>query len=390
MEKHPKNISDDVDFRELIERAGRDDGKAAAVESVFKGEERRDRLAAKTVLEKIATSGIHSLPKNVLEHLDEEELPLLGDRLFDLFEYSRSDSYGAGANLWFSPSPIIQSAIPVSEPEAGVTQYHSVNGEIETTLSVPIEGGREFSSGLAYGIPGRLALAYLTTACLRSETGKISLTGYRSRLVENEFGRTATKGKRGAVNRYPDSIESWVKTTIQLTSSGSFDIDGDEEGQRRRADGVYYKTIPVATNAFLWSSEGFDRKSGGWIEFSPQFQKFSKEHAVPIEYEVLSRVADLKSPHAYDLFYWCVWRVDAMQRSGQTLTRLSWDQLHKQLLPQYKVTADAVTEVLTAIQTLKNKAGITLPVQADRKRGLILYRSAKPIVGSVARKAPSI
>ncbi|WP_372782701.1 replication protein RepA [Litorivivens sp.] len=378
-------VKNTPEFRELIALAESVPARSTAPTSPS---QLASLLSANEILSTIAQHGLAAVPRDAINRIPLAEIPLLGDTLFDLYDHCRAlhSDTGADRNLWFCPSPLVQSAIPVTAPDGGVTQYHSVNGDTELTLSIPIEKGQgDKRPGLPYGIPGRLALAYLTTECIRLPEGRLELTGIKKTLVEKVFGRVATKGERGALRRYPDSIESWAKTTIQISRSASLTVNG--EGDSEDIDVVRYKQIPIASDAFLWSSKGFNRKSGGWLQFSPEFQTFAAEHAVPIDYEVLNQVADLDSPHAYDLYYWCVWRLDALERADKPLARITWEQIHHQLLSQCSTTADAIREVMDAIEQLKSRAGITLPLQADRRKGLILHRTPEPIKGSVPRLA---
>ena len=345
-------------------------------------------LSADEILFTIERSGLAAVPRDAINRLPLSEIPLLGETLFDLYDHCRALQSDAGTdrNLWFCPSPLVQSAIPVTAPDQGATQYHSINGDTELTLSIPIEKGQgDKRAGLPYGIPGRLTLAYLTTECIRLPEGRLELTGIKKTLVEKVFGRVATKGERGALRRYPDSIESWAKTTIQISRNASLTVSAEDDNED--VDMVRYKQIPIASDAFLWSTQGFNRKSGGWLQFSPEFQRFASEHAVPIDYDVLNQVADLDSPHAYDLYYWCVWRLDALERADKPLARITWEQIHHQLLSQCSTTADAIREVMDAIEQLRTQAGITLPLKADRRKGLILHRTPEPIKGSVPRLA---
>lgn len=378
------SLEDEAEFHSLLEFEAKLKTSAPTKAIQPRETESSEQISAAQLLAHIDIHGLNGLPNDILKRVPADDLELLGPVLFDLYELSQPGTDNTAVELWFSPSPLLQSGIPASKPESGVTQYHSVNGNIETTLSIPIETLRKEASGMPYGIPGRLALAYLTTACLRSDDGFVSFSGVKSALVANEFGKKVTNGSRGSVTRYPESIESWAKVTIQFSKVQTADLF--TENGLDEITGVSYKPIPVATDAFLWSSNNFKKKGGGWIQFSPQFIKFAEEHAVPVDFKMLSIVADLQSPHAYDLYYWCIWRIDAMERAGDKLVRISWHQLHKQLLPQYKVTSDAVKEVLDALKILENSAGIKLPLTPHPRKGLMLIMPKTPILGSIKRK----
>lgn len=376
-----KSILDNDKFQQLLSIAKSHAKKAPARHLYVKQEE---VLSLEVIKEVLAKEGPRGLPHDVLSRVYPEVCDHLSDKeLFDLAEITTSNyaNNTPPINAAFVPSPLIQSGLPIEKPKGKEsTQYHSINGAVEVTLSVPIEKNSKAPPVIPWGIPGRMTLAWISTEIITTGKTRLYIDGVKKNFVSNAIMVKPVKGARGSIARYTESLICWAKTTIQITRNEKYEaLAGDSEFT---LDMEKYEAIPVADEALLWNSTGFDRRNGGYIQFSDQFVDFVRERAVPVDHETLLLVSSLDSSIAYDLFYWAIYRVDRLEESGQPFARLSWDQFRQQLMPSYAFNSRAIREAMRAMELL-NENGISLPISMDKKRGVLIRRPSKPIKGAI-------
>jgi hypothetical protein len=336
----------------------------------------------------ISRHGVEMLPADLFSKLAPEEIGKLSDE--ELFLLSDA-TQGAKANKglivphWYSPSFILQAALPARALPKGTTQFHTINNAIETTISVPIEskGSIEIPSAMA----GRVTGAWLTTQILAGCSERLYIDGLKKSFVENALQIKATTGADGTARSYPNAIEGWAKSVFQFTKcdehTGKIGMYGDI------LDLEKYASVPVADGACLWKSRGFSRSDGGYIDLSSRFMDLTLEHAVPVDFKVLTKVIDTKSPYAFDLFWWCIYRVHQMRMSGEGITRMNWTQYRQQMLGQIRNNSAAFACVEGALKALSKK-DIELPISISKTSGMLIKIPPAPIVGSISPRQTSL
>lgn len=335
------------------------------------------------VLTALSQDEIVNLPKDTISQLSTHELKQLSaDQRLKLAEHAAGKL--GEVDLAFSLSSIIQSGLPARKPENNMTQYHSVNGDIEVTISMPISKDISKQADIPYGIPGRYTLAWICTEIITKNTDTIYIDGEKKSFVENSINMIGTKGVRGSLRRYPESILSWAKASLSITVKTEPYLELQQDGTYEQVEMERYNGISVTDEAILWSSTNFKKSQGGYLKFSPQFVQLVKKHSVPIDHATLQEVCKTDSPHAYDLFYWCVLRVHALKNSVHSNARISWTQIREQLMPYKKSNGSVRKEVEGAIAAL-SAIGIELPIAASAKN-LFIWIPREPIQGSIEPK----
>jgi len=339
--------------------------------------ESREELTADRVKDIIERHGMDALPRDVISRLPYDEQAALGPLLFDIVCRDEGGERTDFADLWFTPAPFLQCGLP-SRRKVGRTQHFSRNGNVETTLSVPV------GSEIPYGIPGRLALAFLTTEVVRTGDRLIQFEETRKELVEEVFGVAPTPGARGTMARYTESLASWAKVTAQFVGKGNF----TDQTSGEEAEGEIYRPLSISEECFLWGQPGFGTKSKGWLKLSEEFFELATNHAVPIEKEFLNKVGKIEksASAAYDLYYWCLYRQYSMRNKGEHFVRISWRQIQDQFFAEEKKTHRVKNYCREAVAEL-SQVGIQLPLHLDERRGLLMTLSKEMLPGAATPKS---
>ncbi len=323
-------------------------------------------LTASDVIDVIRRLGYESLPVDIFNRLSPEEAKRLPeDVTFDIYEKVIAPRTSRMDELWFVPSPLIHSGIPHSDP--GTKRQHLTNaGSHATTISVPLSSDPRKLIPLPYGMQGRQVLSMLTTLAVRTESPRevITLPGAKTGFAADLFGvdPNSGRGKRGAINRYAESLVSWVNATVHIATTSE-----------DKASGMYKEVIEpfaIVDKAVYWGRDSFRRAEGVQLSFSSQFLRLASNHSVPIDRSVQMRLARLVGPSsalAYDLYHWAAYRRHKLERP----ISLTWRQAHDQFLSETASKYSAARAIKNALELLE-KNELALPIIASSTRGMML------------------
>ncbi|MBB3048883.1 hypothetical protein FHR99_003157 [Litorivivens lipolytica] len=335
-------------------------------------------MSAADVANVIARHGFEALPENIFRLMAPGQREKLGSLAFEIYDKVIAKNGNRSMELWFVPAPLIHSGIPAQNPGAA-TQYLTSSKVYETTISMPLAKNSRDQVKLPYGIPGRQVLSLLTTLALQSEEGEvINLPAIKTRFVEELFDIPAVGGKRGSVTRYVESLISWINATIHIVGRGTL----EEEG-RPSMPFTSVEPMGIVHRAVYWGHKDFIKSEGIQLTFSSYFSNLAKKHAVPIDREVQLKLAKMENPLAYDLVHWAAYRANSLRNDSQGVIRLSWKDFHDQFTPAFKSHYSTADAALMALEALKNE-GISLPIIADKRGGLMLVGDSSTISGAVS------
>ena len=331
-------------------------------------------LTAAEVVGIIERLGYEALPADIFLKMTTDEQQKLGSVAFKIYEKVISPKLGTMKDLWFMPSPMVYSGIPINNPGSR-TQHFSSSGLCDVTVSMPISRSKSDQVQLPFGMPGRQVLSLLSTLALQvGEDEMVSLPAIKTRFVEEVFDTPATGGARGTVKRYTESLISWLNATIHIVHRGEMRSEGS-------APIPYTSVKPMALveEARYWGVDGFSKKAGVQFTFSRYFTQLAKSHAVPIEREIQLQIAKLEDPLAFDIYHWAIYRSNAIKEGGAPIA-LNWQSFKEQFMPDHLSTKYSVAEAaLESIRRLE-RAGFKLPIIAGKREGLMLLAGGAPTI----------
>ena len=263
--------------------------------------------------------------------------------------------------------------------------YTTTNGEFTLSIRAGVTRGPSpalphVSRGVPFGGLARLLVCYIVTQARLRDSPTVDLGATRAAFCRS-LSITPSGGDRGRLRYLDDQLMrlATAVVTFEWTRRGPGRRDLVEtEGQNAHMVDAYR----------FWTQtdrSGAELTRGGTLTLAPRFWNEVVKSAFPID----ARKAQFFRHHplAYDLYLWLTHRLDGLDRVGQPLVALSFDQLHGQLGSHYRtdargaLTPDAKREFGRSLRHAVACVQTTWPaLRVEVPRGRLVLHASRPDV----------
>jgi len=273
------------------------------------------------------------------------------------------------AGIVYLPHIFAACSIPHKEPFINVigkdgTIKRQPKSEFSTTngiATLSIHTSVDITGGLPFGMTPRLEILYITTQAQLKQSRMIDLgdniTEHLRQLGLNTSGVSKKRSKESPTSRFQKQMLRLFGATISYKE----EIKG----------GLSLKNIPLADSLEFWSPADPTEKWFGALQLSEQFYSSIMNHSVPLPVSAIQYIG--KSPLAFDLYVWLVWRMSFLRK--EQLVPYGW--IKKQVGTQ-NTSMDSfkqdVGEAIATVRTIYPSLAV-----AVMKEGLMLRPSPTPI-----------
>ncbi|MEM6927690.1 MAG: replication protein RepA [Myxococcota bacterium] len=259
---------------------------------------------------------------------------------------------------------LLHTALPHSNPGAGVSTAVRSNGNVRTTVQADPE------TGLPYGSYPRLVLAWITTEAVRTQCRRLVVGSSLSAFMR-ELGLSPTGGERGSITYLREQIDRLVATRVLVTVSSASKSSGLSVEVAQAWD-VWWSPDRPASREIAAPTETASTESV--IVLGERFFKEVTRNPFPIDLRILKALA--KSPLGIDLYSWLTYRVSYLQRP----VHIAWRQLHAQFGAGYTGDRGVVNFAAAAKRELR-KIRVAWPALTyETPRGRLLLHPTVPSV----------
>ncbi|MDY2840779.1 MAG: replication protein RepA [Treponema sp.] len=285
----------------------------------------------------------------------------------------------------FLPSPFIAASLPLRFVKS--SKFTRKYNDMSLTLSS--------ADYLPYGRYGRLLLTILTTHAVLSKNSNQSggVEVYYDKLSQllEEMDLPRSRG-----DKVKDQLENFSKTSflfegrVSKVTQKSLFKDAYDEGEDLNGK-VTVTQISTGNIRFMSGfqyiqlDDGENKKNVSFkIVLSDEFVKFSKEHAVPIDY---SAYKEIGSDVGKDLYAWFIYRNNAIKEPLFIPRQLLIDQFMPVTDEAKKNNEKAnYAYIIDQIKLIKEKYYKELNVSiSEDGTGITLYKSPVPIMADETR-----
>lgn len=287
----------------------------------------------------------------------------------------------------FLPSPFIAASLPLRFVKS--SKFTRKYNNLTLTLS-----SADF---LPYGRYGRLLLTILTTHAVlsKNETQNGGVEVYYDRLGQllEEMDLPRSRGEK-----IKDQLENFSKTSFlfeerveQIAQKSLFKELYEDEGEEALKENVTVRKISTGNIRFMSGfqyvqlDDGENKKNVSFkIVLSDEFVKFSKKHAVPIDY---SAYKEIGSDVGKDLYAWLVYRNNAI-KEPIFIPRQSLVNQFMPVTDESKKNNEKANYayIIDQIKMIKEKYYQDLNVTISKDgSGITLYKSKTPIESEETR-----
>lgn len=285
----------------------------------------------------------------------------------------------------FLPSPFIAASLPLRFVKS--SKFTRKYNDMSLTLSS--------ADYLPYGRYGRLLLTILTTHAVLSKNSNQSggVEVYYDKLSQllEEMDLPRSRG-----DKVKDQLENFSKTSflfegrVSKVTQKSLFKDAYDEGEDLNGK-VTVTQISTGNIRFMSGfqyiqlDDGENKKNVSFkIVLSDEFVKFSKEHAVPIDY---SAYKEIGSDVGKDLYAWFIYRNNAIKEPLFIPRQLLIDQFMPVTDEAKKNNEKAnYAYIIDQIKLIKDKYYKELNVSiSEDGTGITLYKSPVPIMADETR-----
>lgn len=197
------------------------------------------------------------------------------------------------------------AALPQSDTGETVFTKNVSFGNIDVRVRIVSE------YGVPYGMWARRLLAYLCHQALRNQDPTIYLGKTQSDFLRKIHPKDlfASGGKRGTIKA--------IKEQSKRLFSAALFIEANDKKQWSFKNSVF-----VERGSISWT-ENYRAPWEGSVTLSQAMYEDIKQHAVPVEVEILNKFS---STLAFDVYLWLRWKTHHMRKDAH----ITWDQLFSQ------------------------------------------------------------
>lgn len=285
----------------------------------------------------------------------------------------------------FLPSPFIAASLPLRFVKS--SKFTRKYNDMSLTLSS--------ADYLPYGRYGRLLLTILTTHAVLSkntnQSGGVEVYYDKLSQLLDEMDLPRSRG-----DKVKDQLENFSKTSflfegrVSKVAQKSLFKDAYDEGEDLNGK-VTVTQISTGNIRFMSGfqyiqlDDGENKKNVSFkIVLSDEFVKFSKEHAVPIDYTAYKEIG---SDVGKDLYAWFIYRNNAIKEPLHIPRQLLIDQFMPVTDEAKKNNEKAnYAYIIDQIKLIKEKYYKELNVSiSEDGTGITLYKSPVPIMADETR-----
>lgn len=287
----------------------------------------------------------------------------------------------------FLSSPFIAASLPLKDVNKNVFRRKYNNFSLCLASS---------ADKVPYGRYGRLLLTILTTHAVlganttTTEDGSVVIkySSIRQLLKELQLSAGRSNDIKQQLEYFSKStfvFEEKIETVVQRSLFKDL-IDADDE---LKSDTLQAKLVSSGIIPFMEGMQYVELSDGGkdgkqfciTIRLSPAFVKFSKKHAVPINYTVYKKIS---SAVGKDIYAWITYRNNSLEKGGSVF--IPSHSLVEQFMPvkedshenQFRTNYNYI---IGQIKEIKEKYYPELNVLINKEGdGITLRKSIAPIL----------